>query len=96
MEKKDDSIKNALSDEAKARTTNVQSQGDLSVPEMKKGDMPEADRDNFNDGVYTGTGTGAGPGGSTDTGGADTTTMEDNARLGTTDRTTKPKDRQGR
>jgi hypothetical protein len=76
---------NDMSDDAKRMTNNVTSQGDLRKPETRKEDLPKADRERFKDGVYTGTGTGAGPGGSTDTGGADTTSMEGQARTGTTD-----------
>ena len=87
MEQREKGIKDDTSPESKTRTNNVTSQGDLTEPRLQKEDMPEADRGRFQDGVYTGTGTGAGPGSSTDTGGADTSTMEGRARLGTTDRT---------
>lgn len=74
------------SEASRRRTTAATSQGDLTRPRLKKEDMPQADQKRYNDGVYRGTGTGAGPGGSTDTGGADTSTMEGQARMGTTDR----------
>jgi hypothetical protein len=83
---KNKGVVDAQSDDSLRMTNNVTSQADLPVPRMTKEDLPEADRRNFKDGVYTGTGTGAGPGGSTHTGGADTTSMEGQARLGTTDR----------
>ena len=82
----DNDIKFDLSREAEKRTNNATSQADLPEPKLRKEDLPEADRERFKNGVYTGTGTGAGPGGSTDTGGADTTSMSDQARMGTTDR----------
>ncbi len=75
-----------LSDDAERWTNNASSQADLPEPRVKKEDLPQADQDRFKDGVYSGTGTGAGPGGSTNTGGADTTTMEGQPRLGTTDK----------
>lgn len=87
MKEREKGIKDLTSQEAKDRTNTVTSQGDLPEPRLMKEDMPEADRDRFKDGVYSGSGTGAGPGGSTDTGGADTSSMEGNARLGTTDST---------
>jgi hypothetical protein len=49
--------------------------------------MPEAERKDFHNSVYSGPGTGAGPA-HTSTGGADTSGMEENPRLGTTDSTT--------
>ena len=87
MEKKNEGKKDMIDDrsrEAVGRTNDINSQGDLPEPKLKKEDLPEADRDRFKDGKYRGTGTGAGPGGSTDTGGADTTSMEGQARTGTT------------
>ena len=87
MEERDDKVKDMTSQASEQRTNTATSQGDLPEPRLKKEDLPEADRHRFKDGVYSGSGTGAGPGGSTDTGGADTTSMEDRARLGTTDRT---------
>lgn len=89
----DDRIKFDLSEEAQRRTNDATSQSDLPEPRMSKEDLPQADQKRFKDGVYSGTGTGAGPGGSTDTGGADTSTMSDQARLGTTDRLSNQNDR---
>jgi hypothetical protein len=74
---------NDLSDPARSNTAS--SQSELPKPKTRREDMPEADRDRFHDGVYSGTGTGAGPGGSTATGGADASSMNDRSRPGSTE-----------
>jgi hypothetical protein len=73
-------------DEARRRTTSATSQGELKVPRTRKEDLPEADRDDFHNGVYSGPGTGVAPG-HTDTGGADTSSMEEHPKMGTTGET---------
>lgn len=75
------------SDEAKRRTTSATSQDELKVPRTRKEDLPEADRKDFHDGVYSGPGHGVAPG-HTDTGGADTSAMEEHPKMGSTGETT--------
>jgi hypothetical protein len=73
-------------DEARRRTPSATSQGELKVPKTRKEDLPEADRKDFHNGVYSGPGTGVAPG-HTDTGGADTSAMEEHPKMGTTGET---------
>lgn len=72
---------------SKGRTTDITSQDRLKVPSTEREDLPEADRKNFRNGVFTGSGTGVAPG-NTDVGGADTRSMEEHPKMGTTGETT--------
>lgn len=76
-------MRDAESDESKSRTTGALSQAELTVPKRRAEEMPEADRERFHDGVYSGPGQGAAPG-NTDVGGADTGRMEEHPKMGTT------------
>jgi hypothetical protein len=75
------------SDESKERTTGITSQDELRVPRITRDDLPEADRKDFKNGVYSGPGTGAALGSTAETGGADTWDPESHPRMGTTDGT---------
>jgi hypothetical protein len=86
--KDEDHIRDLQSEASRERTSTALSQDELPEPHTTREQVPEADRDRFHDGVYSGTGTGAGIGGSTDTGGADTSRMEAHPRMGTTDDST--------
>lgn len=77
------------SDASKERTTPATSQDELPVPTPDRDDLPEADRKDVHEGVYRGPGTGVAPA-HTDTGGADTSRMEEHPRLGTTGETQGP------
>ena len=70
-------------DLSQARTTGATSQDELKVPRTEREDLPEADRADFHDGVYSGPGTGVAPG-RTDTGGADDRDPATHPKMGTT------------